>query len=361
MTRDILTHRLSAEGLAQFKRLQDDAARAVADRFLVTHAADYERFGARGREATLEDLAFHLEFLRPVLEFGLLQSMVDYLCWLDGVLAARTVPVEHLALSLQWLAEYFGTHMDATHGAVVAGTLQAARTEYLAARTAPANPTLPVDQWPEAAALEAALLAGDQKEAFAVVMRCMDAGAPLVDVELRVIQPALYRIGERWQANEVSVAQEHMATAIVQAVMTVGLMRSVASQSNDRRVLLACVEGNTHSIGLRMVADAFQLAGWHVQYLGASVPSRALIQHAVDFSPHLVGLSVSFPHHLPAVKSVIEGLGDLLGSARPAVMIGGLAINRYQMLAQVVAADAYGADAHAAVLHADRLLGGGSA
>ncbi len=106
-----ITHQLSAEGVAQFQSLRDDAVRAVAARFHATYAAEYARFGARGREATREDLEFHLEFLRPVLEFGLLQSMVDYLRWTDGVLAARAVPVAHLALSIEWLAEYFASHM----------------------------------------------------------------------------------------------------------------------------------------------------------------------------------------------------------------------------------------------------------
>ena len=119
-----------------------------------------------------------------------------------------------------------------------------------------------------------ALLAGCQREALAVVNRCIDSGHSLVDVELHVIQPSLYHIGEEWQANRVSVAKEHMATAIALSVMTMGLLRSPPPAAIDRRVLLACVAGNHHAVGLRMVADAFQLAGWDVQYLGADVPTR---------------------------------------------------------------------------------------
>ena len=70
---------LDPAGLQRFQALQADAVSAVTERFYATYGAVLERFGPRGREATREDLAFHLEFLRPVLEFGLLQPMVDYL------------------------------------------------------------------------------------------------------------------------------------------------------------------------------------------------------------------------------------------------------------------------------------------
>ena len=89
--------------------------------------------------------------------------------------------------------------------------------------------------------------------------RCMDSGQNLVDVELHIIQPAMYQIGEKWQANQVTVAQEHIATAIVQSVMTAALLRSTPPAPIGKRVLLACVAGNHHTVGLRMVADRFNL------------------------------------------------------------------------------------------------------
>lgn len=347
---------LTPAALERFQQLRPDAVSAVTDRFYATHGAVYERFGARGREATREDLAFHLEFLRPVLEFGFAQPMVDYLRWLSSVLAARAVPAEHLALSLDWLAEFFVERMGDSEGGTVAAALRAVRAQFETAPAAPAAAPLRHAPWPEAAAFESALLAGSQPRALAVMTDCLDRGASLVEVELHVMQPALYHIGERWQANEVSVAQEHMATAIVQSVMTVGLLRAAPQSATNTRVLLACVTGNQHAVGLRMVADAFQLAGWDVRYLGANVPTAALVAEVAGWRPHLVGLSVSFAQQLPAVKDVIAQLEARLGTSRPAVMLGGLAINRFEPLAGLMHADAVGADADAAIAQAARVV-----
>jgi methanogenic corrinoid protein MtbC1 len=354
MTQDAALHTLSGEGLQRFQTLQTEAVSTVTDRFYASHGSIYSRFGPRGRDACREDLAFHLEFLRPVLEFGLLQPMTDYLGWLGSVLAARAIPVAHLKLSLEWLAEFFAEHMEPSDGNLVATGLRAASTSFLNAKEGPPKQPDPSELWPEAATFEMALLAGSQRDALAVVTGCIDTGHSLADVELHVIQPSLYHIGDKWQANQVTVAQEHLATAITEAVMTLGLLRSSPLAAIGKRVLLACVEGNNHTIGLRTVSDAFQLAGWDVQYLGASVPTRALVSQAVTWKPDLIGLSVSFPQQLRAAKNVIVQLRDCLGNTRPAVIIGGLAINRFNRLANMVGADSWSADAAAAVVYANQ-------
>jgi MerR family transcriptional regulator, light-induced transcriptional regulator len=349
---------LGPEGLRRFHLLQADAVNSVTGSFYPTRGAADLQSEQRARDACRDDLAFHLEFLRPVLEFGLLQPMVDYLCWLGSLLAARGIPAEHLALSLDLFGRFFAGHMQTADGAVVSTALRAAWIGFLQAKDVPVTPIRRSDPWPEVAPFEAALLAGRQREALAVVDGCIARGRSLVDVELHVIQPSLYDIGEAWQANRVTVAKEHMATAIALSVMTAGLLRSPPPPATiGKRALLACVEGNDHAVGLRMVADALQLAGWDVQYLGANMPGAAIIRQAVDWRADLVGLSVSFAQQLRVVKQVIAQLRERLGDARPAVIIGGLAINRFDRLADMVGADACGADARAAVANANRIVG----
>lgn len=340
---------LTPRGLQHFLGLQTDAASALTNRFYAGHDSLYQQFGDRGLEVCREDLAFHLEFLRPVLEFGFVQPMVDYLHWIGSLLAGRGLPSGHVEQTLEWLAEYFARTMEPGEGQVVVAALWAVRTKFSDSCNEPLRSLVSPEPWPQAPAFEAALLGGDQGTALGVVNDCLDAGHDLVAIELHLIQAALYSIGEKWHTNRVSVAQEHMATAIAQSVMTVALLRSPPPSLIDRRVLLACVEGNHHSVGLRMVADSFLLSGWDVQYLGANVPTPSLVQQVVDWKPDLVGLSVSFPQQLSGVKAVVAALTERLGKCRPAIMVGGLAINRFGQLADVVGADASATNALMAV------------
>ena len=350
------TPSLDASGLRRFQNLRSEAISAVTTRFFAIHDSPYASFGERGREACREDLAFHLEFLRPVLEFGLIQPMVDYLRWLASVLATRDVPAEHLPLSLDWLSEFFILHMAESDGATVATALSQIKSRYLGTNdAAPAIDRLMPERWPDGEAFESALLAGDRRGAGSLVDRCLDQGQSLIDVELHIIQPALYAIGHKWQSNQVTVVQEHLATAIAQSVMSEGLLKSRPCAANGRRIVLACVEGNNHAVGLQMVSDAFHLAGWEAQYLGANVPTRALIQHLGMFKTDLLGLSVSFAQQLPVVREIMRLLTQSHGATRPAVIIGGLAINQFSRLTGMLGADASSPDSRSAVAAVSRL------
>lgn len=352
---------LHPDGLRLFVELRQGAVEAVTDRFLHEHGAAYAKFGPRGREACREDLAFHLEFLQPVLEFGLLGPMLDYLQWLGSVLESRGVPAAHLPLSLEWLAEYFEAHLPAPHGGIVTGALRMAKVRMASHGPALAGlyEKLPAS-WPECADFEDALLKGDHRRAARVIDGVLDSGRGLVQAELHVIQPALYRIGQKWQENQVSVAQEHLATAIAQSVMAQGMVKSEVPVPNGRKVLLACVAGNHHAVGLQMVADSFQVDGWDVQYLGADVPLKDLVRQVVSWKPDLVGLSVSFPHQLRIARQAIQSLEAALGPARPPVIVGGLAVNQFDQLAGQVGAEGWGPDALAAVRSGAQLAGQGA-
>jgi len=352
---EVVLRTMSPHGLQRFRALEADAARAVAQRFFPEPSRDAEQLELR--QLTEQYLAFHLEFLEPVLQFGLISPMLEYLHWLGEACAARNIPRDRLAQSLDWLSEFFAARLDVVEAAMVCEALSAVRNKFNAAATAAATPPRRAPS-PELLAFEAALIAGDHRGALAVVNAALDHGRDLVEIEAEIIKPALYDIGDKWQANEISVAQEHLATAIAELTMTAALLRSPPPPSNGRKVLLACVAGNQHSVGLRMVADAFQLAGWETQYLGANVPTAALVDQVVLGRPDLVGLGLSFGHQLGTVKDVIAQLTARLGAARPAVIVGGLAVNQFGRIAGMVGADASGADARAAVMAAAGLFAG---
>lgn len=350
------TASLDAPSLQRFQSLQSEAVHAVENRFHATHGAIYAQFGERGIQACREDLAFHLEFLRPALEFGIVQPMVDYLRWLASVLATRGIPTQHIPLSLDWLSEFFVANMAAPEAAIIVAALNNSKARFLEVDdAAPAIYEMMPEPWDDSEPFENALLAGDRPRATALLDSCFQQGHGLVDAELHMIQPALYSIGLKWQNNQVTVAQEHLATAIAQSVMTYGLIKSEVPASNGNTVLLACVEGNNHSVGLQMVADAFQLSGWEVQYLGANVPTNALLQHIGQRKPDLLGLSVSFAQQLRVVKEIISRLAQSYGAKRPSVIVGGLAINQFHRLAGKLGADGWSPDANAAIVSASRL------
>ena len=179
----------------------------------------------------------------------------------------------------------------------------------------------------------------------------MQNGHALVEIDVFLIQAALVSIGLKWQSNQISIAQEHLATATAQTVMADSFSKSALPPLNGKKALLACIESNDHSVGLRMVSDAFELAGWDVQFLGANAPTRAMVEQVVAYQPDLVGLSISFPHQLSVTRDAIASIRGQLGDACPQIMIGGAAVNRFPALVKCIGADGHASDALAALHH----------
>ncbi len=121
----------------------------------------------------------------------------------------------------------------------------------------------------------------------------------------RVIAPAMWRIGELWEQGTISVADEHLATALTHQTMAGIYGPSLGHKVKPGRILMAAVEGEQHALGLRMAADVLELAGYETIYLGADVPTDDLLQAVAARSPDLVGLSATMPSSIQALDRAI--------------------------------------------------------
>lgn len=283
----------------------------------------------------MRDCAFHLEFLEAALRESAPEVFTRYSAWLGTVLTQRRVPAE--------VAE--ANYDDLLH--VLARWAPEARPELerlIAAGRAALREPAPVPgarsgpQDPASERLLDALLRADRREVQEIVSRAAREGRSVQDLADRVVQPAMARLGQLWQENQVSVAQEHLASALVQAALARSVAMVPAAQPNGRKVLVACVEGNQHSLGARLVADALETQGWEVRYLGADVPTRDLAALAASWRPNLVALSLSLPQHVATARRAIATLREAV-PAGVRIAVGGIPIHDFPALAQVVGAD----------------------
>jgi MerR family transcriptional regulator, light-induced transcriptional regulator len=187
-------------------------------------------------------------------------------------------------------------------------------------------------------AYETAVRTGDARSALQVVDSLIDAGATFDDICEEVLRPALYRIGERWERNEISVADEHLAAAISETVLAcIGAITS-APIDGEPRVLVCCTDGEGHALGARMVGETFAAADWSVSYLGASVPADAVARSVAQRRADVLALSTTMPANLPSAERTIAAVRDAAPGVR--VVVGGQAYGGDEQRARAVGADA---------------------
>jgi diguanylate cyclase (GGDEF)-like protein len=129
-----------------------------------------------------------------------------------------------------------------------------------------------------------------------VALECLREGMAIEALYGRVIAPAMWRIGCLWEEGAITVADEHLATALTHRVMASAYGSSFGrATSRPGRIMLAAVEGQRHALGLRMAADVLELGGYEVNYLGEDVPLEALVDAVKSRRPDLIGLSSTLP------------------------------------------------------------------
>jgi methanogenic corrinoid protein MtbC1 len=197
---------------------------------------------------------------------------------------------------------------------------------------------LDLDRLPEPAALAESFLRqaldGNQGAAYQTIIAADDVGLPLARLFGEVLQPALTELGRRWEHGELLVAQEKEVSELARDLIADLSLRHAHTPANGPALVAACVEGERHELGLRMVCGLFRAEGWAVHYLGADVAPRFLLEAVQLHRPKVILLSVKLAKNLPAVKEAIDVLSSELSSEHvPPIVVGGqLAIEQSEVL-----------------------------
>ena len=199
----------------------------------------------------------------------------------------------------------------------------------------------------------AALLAGDQEEAFRVIKDAMERGIDPLVIYTEVITPALARVGDAWHRGELNIATEHLAIQITlqQSAYIRGLARR--RRPIGAEAVITAVEGEMHAVGARLIADLFYLEGWDVAFLGQNTPTQDLVDWVRERKPDLVILSLSQRDRIPVAQEAARILKSLDNA--PLVFVGGVGLADPALRA-AIPADLISGDPLEAISVANRLL-----
>jgi methanogenic corrinoid protein MtbC1 len=151
----------------------------------------------------------------------------------------------------------------------------------------------PVDVLALRTELAEAFRALDEELAEEVLDRCF-AALPLEEALRDVVVPLMHGVGEDWASGSLSVAQEHFATQVVRARLTV-LSRGW-SRGEGPVAWLACPPGELHDLPLFPFGIVLHQRGWRIRFFGAHTPVHDLIAVARVTPPDLVVLAATTAH-----------------------------------------------------------------
>ncbi|NWF49994.1 MAG: cobalamin B12-binding domain-containing protein [Ignavibacteriaceae bacterium] len=135
------------------------------------------------------------------------------------------------------------------------------------------------------------LVEGNKAKCEEIVQHLLTKNTDIKEIYTELYQKALYRIGKLWDQSKISISEEHVATKIVDHLISSYLPKDQIAKSRGETAIVTCVDKEYHEIGAKMAANILELNGWSTLYLGASVPSKDLIKFIRDKKPKIVGIS----------------------------------------------------------------------
>jgi diguanylate cyclase (GGDEF)-like protein len=184
-------------------------------------------------------------------------------------------------------------------------------------------------------------LTGDRTGGARLTLDLLDHHVPHEQIVVDLLAAAQREVGERWQRNELTPVDEHLASGVAAAALD-ALAGETSHVDVSGLTVVSCPEGDWHSLAAQMFGDSLRSHGFGVSVLGASTPVEAVADFLERSSCDAFAVSCSLPIFFPGVTRLI----DVAHARGIPVIVGGRAFGVDSRRAQHLGADAWAASAH---------------
>jgi MerR family transcriptional regulator, light-induced transcriptional regulator len=224
---------------------------------------------------------------------------------------------------------------------------------------------------PAMAAAAGRVLSGNDVTAFVAAVRSQDdnlgaqfvrsvlsEGATVEAVYLDLLAPSARRLGDMWDNDECDFVEVTVALGRMQRLLR-DLSQVFLAESGHAEpvgnILLTCVPGEQHTLGIIMVGEFLLRDGWRVLVGAPWTESDLLSMVATDWYD-VIGFSVGTESRLSVLRRDIRRLRQASRNPNVQIMVGGQLFAEDPSLAEQVGVNAIALDAREAPNTARSLL-----
>lgn len=179
--------------------------------------------------------------------------------------------------------------------------------------------------------LAEAMLSGNYSAAWELLRTEQEDGKNNLYIYGQLLTPAMRLIGDLWEQNAISVADEHLASAVCDRLLSQysGIQPVSDETGSAGNAMFLCMEDEMHYLGLKMASAYFRDAGWSVRYYGPNLPVEYALLSALSWKPQVICISATMIYGLPKLTEYVKTFEHLI--YKPIVMIGGRLVGLYDL------------------------------
>ncbi|MEM7228916.1 MAG: cobalamin-dependent protein [Planctomycetota bacterium] len=340
----------------------DSVGRALAQ-WVVTRMEEDDatlpqRYGFGWRSRWIADMQVRISHLAQAVAVQSPELFRSTVMWSQAAYMARSVDLQDLRNALRCLLAVLESEMPDNVTSAVLPYVQQALVAVMEESPPSAEPHVSMDRAHGKLSLLylEALLDGRRADAERLILDAAEAGVPITELYEDVLRVTQLEVGQMWHMDEITVADEHFATATTDSVISQLRRFFPDSTPRGRRMVATTVGGDLHALGVRMVADFFEMDGWNVFYLGPNTPNDAMADVVQVREAHLLALSGASVLHVRALAELIRQLRDNDATTDVKVIVGGPIFLMVDGLWRSIGADGFASTATEAVAVGNALL-----
>lgn len=258
-----------------------------------------------GEEGLYEQLSYHQKLIKTACELGSFAILLDYLSARYRLFISRGIDTEYFLIENHYccnairhfLFEPYAMEFVALYAQSLSHheALSIIDTSYVLSNSL-------VDK------LTQALINGDEAKVREIFNGHLDEFDSPLDFLDQAVKPAMILIGIAWETAQISVAKEHVATAIIERIW--GNLAKNLHQDYDtnQSALIITPDSQLHKLGSKMVATFMESKGWKVAQMNLNENDHE-VYRAIDLlHPNLILCSVMLPICIPLIQKFVTNL-----------------------------------------------------
>ena len=177
---------------------------------------------------------------------------------------------------------------------------------------------------------------GNRRSAVRLALDLLDQRVSRERIVVDLLAEAQREVGQRWYCNELTPAEEHLASGVTAAALDT-LMDEASHPAGGSLTVVTCAEGDYHSLAAQMFGELLREHGVGAAVLGASTPADVVADFLVRSGADSLAISCSVPIFFPGTVRLI----DAAHRQGIPVIAGGPAFGNSPRRAQCLGADGW--------------------
>jgi len=149
-----------------------------------------------------------------------------------------------------------------------------------------------------------------------------------------LITPVLHEIGNQWEAEKITVVEEHIASNIIRDSLITLRETIIKLENTNEKVLCLAFDNDQHDIPIKMVQIILEQRGYNVYFTGQRTPAESIEKLISSNRPSRIYLSCTYYNNdwtfeqLKLKQYELDLLYKLSNKYKFELYIGGQAFNK---------------------------------